>query len=77
MHLASIADRTLGQKLRGVVVITDGLDRGALRDDLLAWLDSGGAEGGSAGRFVPPPLPGPLTLYQVGQLGALRPGTAR
>ncbi len=61
--LDAVQDRYLGQELRGVVVITDGLDRGALRRSL--------REAAAAGPVDPalaPPLPGPLTLYQVGRL---------
>ena len=57
--LSAIADRHLGQQLRGVVLITDGLDRGALRRDLR---DAGGADVTP----IVPTLPGPLTVYQVG-----------
>lgn len=53
--LNAVVDRTLGQRLAGVAVITDGIDRGALRTD--------------AGAL--PELPGPLTLYQVGEASAL------
>jgi uncharacterized membrane protein len=57
--LSAIADRHLGQQLRGVVLITDGLDRGVLRRELA---DAGSAD---ADRIVPD-LPGPLTVYQIG-----------
>ncbi len=59
--LAALADRTLGQRLSGVVVLTDGIDRGALRRDLRA-----AAAGGSVGAEVLPPLAGPLTLVAIG-----------
>ena len=59
--LTALSDRFLGQKLRGVVVITDGLDRGGLRRQL--------QEDPTA---APPALPGPLTVYQVGEVGDLR-----
>jgi len=58
--LAAITDRYLGQSLQSVVLITDGIDRGGLRDTL---------------RVDPqvslPVLPGPLTVYQVGQQAQL------
>jgi uncharacterized membrane protein len=59
--LAALTERTIGERLASVVVITDGLDRGLLRQ-----------------RFrndpspAAPALPGPLTLFQVGQPGDLR-----
>jgi len=56
--LRSVSDRYVGEQLAGVSVITDGLDRGGLRD---AWL-----EGSPAAELPIPELPGPLTLYQVG-----------
>jgi hypothetical protein len=61
MALSTVADRYLGQKLRGVVVITDGIDRGGLR---AGWRAA--SEAGSVGGALAVPLPGPLTLYQVG-----------
>lgn len=59
--LDAVTDRYLGQSLQSVVVITDGLDRGGLRSRVLA---------GSAS--VAPPLPGPLTVYQIGESAALQ-----
>jgi hypothetical protein len=60
LALRSIADRYAGERLAGIAVISDGLDRGALRR---AWL---------AGEPVEPPeLPGPLSLYGVGRGEAL------
>jgi len=53
--LSTVADRYLGQSLRSISVITDGIDRGGLREALLA----------SPTASVPS-LPGPLTVYQVG-----------
>lgn len=58
--LARVADRYLGQELRGIVLITDGLDRGALRRAVKE----------AAGPLDPelaPALPGPLTIYEVGR----------
>lgn len=52
----SLRERVAGEKLAGVVVITDGIDRGLLRR---RWQE----EGDSA---LPPELPGPLTVYGVG-----------
>lgn len=53
--LSALHERYLGQDLRGIVLITDGLDRGALRREWRA---------GTA--LSAPELPGPLTIYQVG-----------
>jgi uncharacterized membrane protein len=53
--LATLADRYTGEKLAGIAVISDGLDRGGLRE---AWQSGDG--------LTLPELPGPLTLYQVG-----------
>lgn len=61
MALSAVADRYLGQKLQGVVLITDGLDRGALRRGLQAE-----SEAGRPLEDAVPALPGPLTVYQVG-----------
>ncbi|HHO54282.1 MAG TPA: hypothetical protein ENK18_26285 [Deltaproteobacteria bacterium] len=55
--LDALSERVAGEQLAGVVVITDGLDRGLLRS-----------------RFereeqpAPPMVPGPLTVFQVGQV---------
>lgn len=61
LALSTLADRTLGQQLRGVVLITDGIDRGPLGADLLAARESGSGLDG-----LLPELGGPLTVYQVG-----------
>ncbi len=53
--LDRLSDRLAGEKLAGVVVISDGLDRGALRRGFLQ---------GDA--VAPDALQGPLTVYQVG-----------
>ncbi len=57
--LTAIAQRHAGERLSGIAVITDGIDRGGLRrrvlDDPAASL---------------PKLAGPLTLYQVGEARA-------
>lgn len=58
--LDALSERMAGEELAGIVVVTDGLDRGALRRDFLR--DGGG---------VPPALQGPLTVYQVGARGDL------
>ena len=47
--LKAIRDRYLGQELQGVILITDGIDRGVLKD-VIAEV---------------PPLPGPLSAVQV------------
>jgi uncharacterized membrane protein len=61
--LATISDRYLGQPVRGIAVITDGIDRGALRREVMdpAVTD-----------FQAPPLPGPVSFYQVGAATALQ-----
>ncbi|MCB9777434.1 MAG: hypothetical protein H6742_02595 [Alphaproteobacteria bacterium] len=61
-----VSDRYLGQDLRGVVVITDGLDRGGLRDELAAAVAAGESLDGRL-----PPLGGPLTVYQIGSADEL------
>lgn len=53
--LESVADRYLGQQLASVVLVTDGIDRGGLRD------------AHAVGAMTVPSLPGPLTVYQVGR----------
>ncbi|MBC8454844.1 MAG: hypothetical protein H8D71_01415 [Deltaproteobacteria bacterium] len=53
--LSGVTDRFLGQELTSIVLITDGIDRGGLREAFAA--DSAPAV---------PKLPGPLTVYQVG-----------
>ena len=58
--LAEVTDRYLGQSLRSVVLITDGIDRSGLRDTLLAQPS-----------MTLPSLPGPLTVYQVGEQAEL------
>jgi len=64
--LDAIADRHLGQSLRGVVVVTDGIDLGRLRTDLAV-----AAEAGALQPDLAASLPGPITLIQVGEEGAL------
>ncbi len=56
--LSAIAQRYAGEKLRGVVVLTDGLDRGGLRRRVL-----------EAPETPLPTLLGPLTVVQVGEAG--------
>ena len=53
--LSAVTDRYVGERLASLVVNTDGLDRGGLRQ---AWREGLAAE--------LPELPGPLTVYQVG-----------
>ena len=53
--LDALAERVAGERLAGVAVLTDGLDRGLLRR---RWKQEPDA--------LPPALPGPLTVYQVG-----------
>lgn len=61
LAISTLADRYLGQELRGVVLISDGIDRGPLSADLQAARESGASLDG-----LLPPLGGPLTVYQVG-----------
>jgi uncharacterized membrane protein len=56
--LAAIAQRYAGEKLEGIAVLTDGIDRGGLRRRVVGELDA-----------VLPRLNGPLTIYQVGDDG--------
>ena len=65
--LQAVADRHLGQQLRGVVVLTDGIDRGSLRREVRSAAESGALDPG-----LVPALPGPLTVYQVGDLAGLQ-----
>lgn len=58
--LDALTDRYLGQKLRGVVLITDGADRGSLRRELTDAADQLTAD-------LAPRLPGPLTIFQIGE----------
>lgn len=59
--LDALSERVAGERLSGVVVITDGLDRGLLRRRFQ-----------KEDAPAPPTLPGPLTVYQVGSPGDLR-----
>ena len=52
--LEALSERVAGEQLAAVALLTDGLDRGLLRQ---RYQDPGAA---------PPELPGPLTVYQVG-----------
>lgn len=61
-----IADRHLGQTLRGVVVLSDGLDRGPLRREVVA-----ATEQGTLSASVVPTLPGPVTFVQTGESTSL------
>jgi uncharacterized membrane protein len=61
-----IADRHLGQSLRGIVVLTDGLDRGPLRREVMAALEQN-----TLSASVVPPLPGPVTFAQTGAAESL------
>ena len=65
--LEAIADRYLGQQVRGVVVLTDGIDRGALRRSIRE-----SAADGSLDARLAPRLPGPLTLVEVGRIQAVQ-----
>lgn len=54
--LDALSERTAGERLAAVVLVSDGLDRGLLRH---SW---------EADPSAPPPsVPGPLTVYQVGR----------
>lgn len=59
--LSTLADRVAGEKLSGVVLITDGLDRGLLRRRFQR-----------EEKPAPPRVPGPLTVYQIGTPGDLK-----
>jgi uncharacterized membrane protein len=59
--LDALSERVAGEKLAGVVVISDGLDRGLLRRRFLR--DENPA---------PPSVPGPLTVFGVGSANRLR-----
>ena len=59
--LQAVRERFTGEKLAGVVVITDGIDRGAL-----------GRRLEDEATVAAPGLPGPLTLYQVGAVEDVR-----
>lgn len=56
--LDALHRRYAGERLKSVVVITDGIDRGGLRAHL-----------GDAGSSLPP-IGGPLTIFQVGEPGS-------
>ncbi len=56
--LAAIAQRYAGEKLEGIAVLTDGIDRGGLRRRVLGETDA-----------VLPSINGPLTVYQIGEDG--------
>lgn len=59
--LQALGERVAGERLQAVVVLTDGLDRGLLRRRVQADPDA-----------LPPDLPGPLTVYQIGSPGDAR-----
>lgn len=59
--LERLGDRVAGEQLAGIVLLTDGLDRGLLRRRFL-----------KEDNPVPPTLPGPLTVFQIGEADALR-----
>lgn len=59
--LSQLSDRYAGERLAGVVVISDGIDRGGLR---AMWRSGEDPE--------PPSVPGPLTVAAVGTPGAIR-----
>ena len=58
--LRAVSERHAGERLAGVVVVTDGIDRGGLRREI------------EQGRVPEMELPGPLTLYQVGVPGEVQ-----
>lgn len=59
--LDALSERSAGEELAAVVLISDGLDRGPLRRRFRKE-DSA----------TPPDIPGPLTVYQVGSRGGLQ-----
>ena len=58
--LRGVSERYAGERLAGVIVLTDGLDRGGMR---ARYTNEDSPE--------PPRLPGPLTVYQAGVPGEL------
>ncbi len=60
--LVALGDRYLGQQVQGIVVLTDGADRGYLRRELRDQVSRGAISAG-----IRPPLPGPVTIVQVGE----------
>lgn len=64
--LRTVADRNLGQQLRGIVVLTDGIDRGALRREVREASAEGAVPAG-----LLPSLPGPVTFLPVGNRTAV------
>ncbi len=58
----ALRERAAGERLAGVVLLTDGLDRGLLRRRFQE-------EGAGAAALV---VPGPLTVFQIGEAEALR-----
>lgn len=65
--LSAVADRYLGEPLQAVVVLTDGIDRGALRRSVMEAAAEGRLSAASA-----PALPGPLSLLPIGEPSGLR-----
>ena len=61
--LYAMQDRYLGQDLRGVIVVTDGIDRGSLAQNLDA--------GGHSLEQILPKIDMPVNIYQVAQKGSL------
>ncbi len=59
--LDALSERIAGEKLAGVVLISDGLDRGLLRKRFE-----------SEERPAVPSVPGPLTVFQVGTQGEIK-----
>ncbi len=59
--LDALGERVAGERLAGVVLVTDGLDRGLLRKRFAKEEDA-----------LPPELSGPLTVFQVGATDGLR-----
>jgi uncharacterized membrane protein len=53
--LQAVADRYAGQQLQALAIVTDGIDRGSLRDSLEATRS-----------LQPPAIRAPVTIYQVG-----------
>ena len=58
--LEALSQRHAGERLSGIVVITDGIDRGGMRRELVF------------GEDLSLSLPGPLTIYQVGEPGEVQ-----
>lgn len=62
--LDALSERVAGERLAGLVLVTDGLDRGLLRRRFEQESEQKASPG--ARLLQPPEIPGPLTVFQVG-----------